>query len=234
MKLREKMEALSAIGHRIRRALWVVAVIGLGVCSLGLAVMTIVNVIVKRATENRIIATEAMDEAALERLQALDADCILVLGAGVREGGKPSLMLSDRLSTSIALYESDVCDRLLMSGDHGRVEYDEVNVMKDIAVKAGVPSEHVFMDHAGFSTYDSLYRAKHIFQAEKVIIVTQRYHLFRSIYIARAMKLDAVGVSASLRDYSKPMEDQARESLARVKDFIAVILRPESADIKNM
>jgi len=229
MKLREKMEALSAIGHRIRRALWVVAVIGLGVCSLGLAVMTIVNVIVKRATENRIIATEAMDEAALERLQALDADCILVLGAGVREGGKPSLMLSDRLSTSIALYESDVCDRLLMSGDHGRVEYDEVNVMKDIAVKAGVPSEHVFMDHAGFSTYDSLYRAKHIFQAEKVIIVTQRYHLYRALYIARALGIEAIGVAAPGENYYGQTYREVREMAARTKDFLLTITKPEAS-----
>ena len=229
MKLHEKMAALSAIGHRIRRALWLVAVIGLGICSLGLAVMTIVNVIVKRTTESRIIVTEAMDEAASERLQALEADCILVLGAGVREGGKPSLMLSDRLSTSIALYESGFCDRLLMSGDHGRVEYDEVNVMKDIAVEAGVPSEHVFMDHAGFNTYDSLYRAKHIFQADRVIIVTQQYHLYRALYIARSLGIEAIGVAAPGENYYGQTYREVREMAARTKDFLLTITKPEAS-----
>lgn len=229
MKLHEKMAALSAIGHRIRRALWLVAVIGLSVCSLGLSVMIIVNVIVKRTTESRIIATEVMDEAASERLQALEADCILVLGAGVREGGKPSLMLSDRLSTSIALYESGVCDRLLMSGDHGRVEYDEVNVMKDIAVEAGVPSEHVFMDHAGFNTYDSLYRAKHIFQADRVIIVTQQYHLYRALYIARSLGIEAIGVAAPGENYYGQTYREVREMAARTKDFLLTITKPEAS-----
>ncbi len=253
MKLHEKTKVLSAIGHRIRRALWVVAVIGLGICSLGLAVMTIVNVIVKRTTESRIIPVEEFAAAAprwldgndgagsdidtskncvenpvLERLRELDADCILVLGAGVREGGKPSLMLSDRLNTSIALYEYDVCDRLLMSGDHGRVEYDEVNVMKSIAVEAGVPSEHVFMDHAGFSTYDSLYRAKHIFQAERVIIVTQQYHLYRALYIARSLGIEAIGVAAPGENYYGQTYREVREMAARTKDFLLTITKPEA------
>lgn len=245
MKLREKNNSQEhenslwkALGQRIRRFLWLVAILGLGACSLGFAVMTIVNVIVKRTTENKIIPVEQFAEAVfvdgeedsvLERLTALDADCILVLGAGVREGGKPSLMLSDRLSTSIALYESGVCDRLLMSGDHGRVEYDEVNVMKDIAVGAGVPSEHVFMDHAGFSTYDSLYRAKHIFQAERVIIVTQQYHLYRAMYIARSLGIEAIGVAAPGENYYGQTYREMREMAARTKDFVLTITKPEAS-----
>ena len=105
------------IKKKVGHFLWLLAVIGLGVCALGLAVMSIVNVIVKRTTESRIITAEEFREGdhVLERLQKMDADCILVLGAGVREGGEPSLMLSDRLNTSISLYEADVCDRMLMS-----------------------------------------------------------------------------------------------------------------------
>ena len=180
------------IKKKVGHFLWLSAVIGLGVCALGLAVMSIVNVIVKRTTESRIVTAEEFRERdhVMGRLQDFGADCILVLGAGVREGGRPSLMLSDRLNTSISLYEADVCDRMLMSGDHGRIEYDEVNVMKDIAVEAGIPSEHIFMDHAGFSTYDSLYRARHIFQAKRVIIVTQQYHLYRALYIARSLGIE--------------------------------------------
>jgi len=219
---------VSNILYRIRRALWVVAVIGLGVCSLGLALMTIVNVIVKRTTENRIIAMEDIS-ASVDRLQEMDADCILVLGAGVREDGSPSLMLRDRLNTSIELYNAGYCDRLLMSGDHGRVEYDEVNVMKGIAIEAGVPSEHIFMDHAGFSTYDSLYRARDIFQAEKVIIVTQKYHLYRALYIARALGLEAVGVAAPGETYYGQTYREIREMAARTKDFALTMWKPEAS-----
>lgn len=226
-----------ALGQRIRRSLWLVAIIGLGICSVGLAVMSIVNVIVKRTTESRIIPVEGLAEDFIVedvselrmRLEALDADCILVLGAGVREGGEPSLMLRDRLNTSIALYEFGFSDRLLMSGDHGRVEYDEVNVMKDIAVEAGVPSQHVFMDHAGFSTYDSLYRAKYIFQADRVIIVTQKYHLYRALYIARALGIEAIGVAAPGENYYGQTYREVREMAARIKDFLLTITKPEAS-----
>lgn len=107
-------------------------------------------------------------------------------------------MLEDRLKQGIKLYELGASDRLLMSGDHGRKEYDEVNVMKKFAIDAGVPSEHIFMDHAGFSTYESLYRARDIFQADRIIIVTQKYHLYRAMYIAEKLGLEAYGVASDL------------------------------------
>ena len=165
----------------------------------------------------------------LNRLRQLDADGILVLGAGVREDGSPSLMLRDRLDTSIALYDLNVCDHVLVSGDHGRVGYDEVNVMKGIAVEAGIPSEHVFMDHAGFSTYDSMYRAKHIFQAEKVIIVTQEYHLYRALYIARSLGMEAIGVAAPGENYYGQTYRELREMAARTKDFVITMWKPEAS-----
>ena len=225
----KKNETLAGeILHRIRRGLWVIVVIGLSVCSLALAIMTIVNVIVKRTTEHKILAIEELAEAS-NRLQEMDADCILVLGAGVRDDGSPSLMLRDRLNTSIQLYEAGICDRLLMSGDHGRVEYDEVNVMKGIAIEAGIPSEHIFMDHAGFSTYDSLYRARDIFQARKVIIVTQKYHLYRALYIARALGLEAVGVAAPGETYYGQTYREMREMAARTKDFVMTLWKPEAS-----
>ena len=92
-------------------------------------------------------------------------------------------MLEYRLQVGIDLYKNNVAPKIIMTGDHGRIEYDEVNVMKDYAINQGVPSEDVFMDHAGFSTYESIYRAKEIFKAESVVIVTQEYHLYRAIYI---------------------------------------------------
>lgn len=156
-----------------------------------------------------------------------DVDCILVLGCGVKADGTPSLMLADRLERGVELYELNVAPKLLMSGDHGREGYDEVNAMKQYAMDAGVPSSDVFMDHAGFSTYESMYRAKEIFQAQKVVIVSQEYHLYRAIYIAQALGLDAYGVAADGEDYAGQWQRDAREVLARVKDFFTSIWKPE-------
>lgn len=161
-----------------------------------------------------------------EEIAQIDADCILVLGAGVW-GERPSHMLEDRLILSIELYKKGASDKLLMSGDHGRKEYDEVNVMKQVALNAGVPSENIFMDHAGFSTYESLYRAKDVFKAERIIIVTQEYHLYRALYIAERMGVDAYGVASDLRIYAGQDYREIREIIARIKDFFYVIVKPK-------
>lgn len=154
-----------------------------------------------------------------------DADCILVLGCGVRPDGTPSLMLTDRLETGIALYRAGVAEKLLMSGDHGTEDYDEVNTMKNIAKENGVPSADIFMDHAGFSTYDSVYRAKEIFCAKKVIIVSQKYHLPRALYVAEKLGLDAYGVAAADVSYRGQGYREVREMLARAKDFCNAALK---------
>ena len=153
-------------------------------------------------------------------------DCILVLGAGVWSGGRPSHMLADRLDVAIDAYNEGAAPKLLMSGDHGRREYDEVNVMKDEAIAAGVPSDDVFMDHAGFSTYESMYRARDVFMAERVLIVTQKYHLYRALYVARSLGLEAEGISADLRPYRGQLKYDLREVLARCKDFAMCIFKP--------
>jgi vancomycin permeability regulator SanA len=186
---------------------------------IGAAIVLTVNIIMLTATSGRIITTE---EAA-----ALDADCILVLGAGVRDDGSPSHMLRDRIDTGLTLYEAAASPKLLMSGDHGRVEYDEVNVMRDRALDAGVPSADIFMDHAGFSTYDSLYRTRDIFGAKKIIIVTQKYHLPRALYIAKSLGLDAYGVSADLNRYYGQLGRDIREAAARAKDMLYCIIKPQ-------
>ena len=153
-------------------------------------------------------------------------DCVLVLGCGVW-GDTPSHMLEDRLLEGISLCQSGASKKLLMSGDHGRKGYDEVNVMKKFAVDRGIPSEDVFMDHAGFSTYESMYRAKEIFKAEKILIVTQDYHLYRAIYDARTLGLEAYGVASNPRSYGGQLYRDIREILARNKDFIYSIIKPE-------
>ncbi|MBE6598381.1 MAG: SanA protein [Ruminococcaceae bacterium] len=177
-----------------------------------------VNLYVYSQTKEAVVSAEEAAEFA--------PDCILVLGAGVREDGTPSHMLEDRLLTGVTLYNEEVSAKLLMSGDHGRVEYDEVNTMKDFAKEKGVPSEDIFMDHAGFSTYDSLYRAKEIFGAERVVIVSQKYHLYRALYIAEALGIKAIGVPADLRTYRGQIMREIRELLARAKDFCYTVLKP--------
>ena len=164
----------------------------------------------------------AEEDAAL-----LGADCILVLGAGVREDGSPSHMLEDRLLTAVSLYDSDAAPKLLMSGDHGRADYNEVGAMKAYAVGKGIPPDDVFMDHAGFSTYERLYRARDIFGARRVIIVTQEYHLYRALYIARSLGLEAWGVSADRRSYAGQTIRDVREIAARVKDYLWCRIQPE-------
>lgn len=165
----------------------------------------------------------------IEEASENNFDCVLVLGAGVW-GNTPSHLLEERLNKGIEVYKTGCTDRILMTGDHGRTEYDEVNVMKDFAVEKGAVAEEVFMDHAGFSTYESMYRAKEVFQVEKVIIVTQEYHLYRAIYNARKLGLDAYGVAADGQyNFSLPVRtyNNFRESLARCKDFIWCIFKPE-------
>ena len=153
-----------------------------------------------------------------------EVDCILVLGCQVRSDGTPSHMLEDRLKTAVASGQDQT---YLMSGDHGQKDYNEVAVMKQFAIDAGVPSQNIFMDHAGFSTYESLYRAKYIFGAKRIVIVTQKYHLFRALYIADALGLEAWGIAADLRPYGGQTFREIREVLARVKDFGMCIFKPK-------
>ena len=187
------------------------------------AFLAAANIIMLLSTENKIY-----DNGTLDADGIADYDCVLVLGAGVREDGSPSNMLEDRLKTGIALYEkSGGRIKLLLSGDHGRVGYDEVGCMLDYAVKNGVPEEDIFLDHAGFSTYESVYRAKEIFGAEKLIIVTQRYHLTRAVYTAEKLGMEAVGEDAYLRSYRGQFMRDIREWAARTKDFILCVFKPE-------
>lgn len=155
-----------------------------------------------------------------------NADCILVLGAGVRNE-KPTPMLNDRLEEAIKLYKNGKAPKIIMSGDHSKEDYDEVNVMKKFAIERGVPSSDIFMDHAGLSTYESLYRAKEIFQVKKVIIVTQDYHLYRSLFIANQLNMEAVGYPSNPRYYKGQIMREIREIAARCKDFLISFIQPK-------
>ncbi|MEQ8201418.1 MAG: ElyC/SanA/YdcF family protein [Syntrophomonadaceae bacterium] len=156
------------------------------------------------------------------------ADAIIILGAYVQPDGTMSDMLKDRVTLGHELYLNGKAPRIIVSGDHGRHDYDEVNTMKDYLKNLGVGGQDIFMDHAGFSTYESLYRARDIFQAKKVIIVTQDYHLRRAVFIARELGLEAYGVASDRHDYGYMALNEVREMAARNKDFwLAKVLKPE-------
>lgn len=197
-----------------------IIIIILSLILLSIVGILTVNFYVVLSTKSRIIS---IDEAK----DLTDVDCILVLGAGVY-GNKPRPMLEDRILTGIELYNNSVAKKIIMSGDHGQEDYDEVNVMKSYAIDEGINSSDIFMDHAGFSTYDSIYRLKEIFEVDKVVIVTQEYHLYRALYIAKELEIEAYGVSANLRDYPGQFKREVREILARDKDLVKVIFKPSS------
>ncbi len=186
---------------------------------LGGTAVLIANACVKGSVKDYILSPQEAAELA-------DVDCVLVLGCLVKADGTPSDMLADRIAVGVTLWENGTAPKLLMSGDHGQKEYDEVNAMKACAIEAGVPSEHVFMDHAGFSTYESVVRAKEIFGADKIVIVTQEYHLYRALYVARELGIEAYGVSADLRSYSGQTKRDVREVLARIKDVAYAAFQP--------
>ncbi len=197
-------------------------VIGIFICIIVSGIIAIfgINAYVKHIGGKNIIASDTAGEFE-------NVDCILVLGCRVRADGSLSDMLKDRLTRGIELYENGAAPKLIMSGDHGQKEYDEVNAMKAFAIKNSVPSSDIFMDHAGFSTYESLYRAKEVFEADNIIIVTQEYHLYRALYIAEKLGIKAYGVSSDYHTYRGQWGREMREILARCKDFVKVILKPE-------
>ncbi|MDR1805828.1 MAG: YdcF family protein [Clostridium sp.] len=154
-------------------------------------------------------------------------DCILVLGAQIYSPTTLSPMLEDRVKYGIECYKQGAAPVLLLSGDHGYDNHDEVNAMKRYCVEQGIDPDDIFLDHAGFSTYESMYRAREVFGAKRVLIITQRFHLSRAIYIARSLGLDADGVASDPRDYGYFIYNNGRELLARAKDVAYCIIKPE-------
>jgi len=152
-------------------------------------------------------------------------DAIIVLGAKVYSNDRVSIMLRDRLDFAVELYRQNAAPKILVSGDHGQKEYDEVNAMRNYLLTKGISSEDIFMDHAGFNTYNSMYRAKHIFCVEKPIVVSQRYHVIRANYIGKMLGLEIIGVGADARRYVEMDRYELREYASRYKAFFECLFK---------
>lgn len=176
-----------------------------------------INFYVKQSTKNQIINISEIK----------DIDAIVVLGASVKKDGNLSLMLKERLDTSFEIYNS-TNSKIIMSGDHTKKYYDEVTAMKNYAIENGIDSNIIYLDHAGISTYDSIYRMKHIFKLNKIVIVTQEYHLYRALYIANKLGIEAYGIDATKVRYTGQLYRDLREILARNKDFFKCIFKPKA------
>lgn len=159
---------------------------------------------------------------------ATSFDCALVLGAGVNDDGTPSDVLRDRLDVALALQRTGRVNRILVSGDHRAATHDEPNAMRRYLEVNGVPPEAIFMDHAGFDTYSSVWRAKNVFGAERIVVVTQDFHLSRALFVARSLGMAAEGASADRRVYRGIAWLHARETISRTKAVVdvAVARRP--------
>ena len=188
----------------------------------------VVATLVVAGTNLATVATTRDAIVDTETAATFGADAVVVLGASVFADGTPSGILRDRLDDGIALYKEGVAPKLIMSGDNSTVSYNEVQVMKDYAISQGVPSYDVFCDHAGFSTYESMYRAKHVFGAERIVVATQTYHLYRALYAAQGLGLDSLGVASDYHDYSKQLQYDLREIPARTKDFFKTLFKVPS------
>lgn len=165
------------------------------------------------------LADSVSDRILTARQEGEHYDCIIVLGAGLKTDGRPSDMLEDRIKTGVEIFNTGCADYILMSGDRSGDDYDEPGAMKTYAEMLNVDGKCILLDSQGFSTYESITRAKDIYGFDKVIIITQEYHLYRALYIADRCDIDAVGYSADLRTYRGQAFRDFREILARVKDF---------------
>lgn len=197
----------------IKRIIILLLIVG----TITLVYSLIINGVVKSSTKKQILT--------IEKIKDQEFDCILILGAGIW-GDQPSPMLEDRLITAFNAYQETLIP-IIVSGDHGQKQYDEVSVMKTYLINHGLESNIIFMDHAGFSTYESIYRAKAIFEAKNILIITQEYHLYRALYIANQFNLKAYGLKADIRVFQNQAAYDFREYLARNKDFIKTIFKPK-------
>ena len=182
------------------------------------AVLAATNAAVVLTTRDRVITLE-------EAYVSVSADYVVVLGASVYEDGTPSGVLRDRLDDGIELYRAGIAPVIIMSGDGVDDSYNEVEAMYDYAIEQGVPSSAIICDNEGFSTYESVWRACNVYHADSVVIATQSYHLYRALYAAEGLGLEAWGVSSDYHAYDNQLSFDVREIPARTKDFFQTLFK---------
>lgn len=197
-----------------RVILTIAACAAAALCCIFIIAGVVINNYVVDSGEPYIISEEQAGD--------LDADCILILGTSAYPDGTPSPMLRDRLDTGLHLYALGASGTILMSGDYIDDKYNEVGAMCEYAYDFGVAARNVFADCAGLSTYESILRARDVFGAKRIVIVTQRYHLYRALYIARSLGMEAYGVETANIAYSNSSLRRTREFFARIKDYLCV------------
>jgi vancomycin permeability regulator SanA len=183
--------------------------------------MTSINLYMLNYASKYIISAEKASRLS-------EIDCIVVLGAGI-SNGRPSPILAERLDTGEDLFNKGVSKLLLLTGDNGSEHYNEVAAMRRYFLEnenSKIKEENIYLDYAGFSTYDSMYRLREVFDAKNPVVVTQKYHLSRAIYIARNRGLNAVGVAPEDENYTGT-KDQIREFIARFLIFFVVLSNKE-------
>ncbi len=181
-------------------------------------------VIVVAGTNVWVLQTTKNNIHTVQEVANFNADAIVVLGASVKPDGSLSQILADRVEGAIVLYQEGVAPKIIMSGDNGEASYNECAAMKRYAIERGVPSDDIFCDHAGFSTYDTMYRAKYIFGCERVVVSTQTYHLYRAIYTGEGLGMTVAGIPTDMRDYDNQLYYDVREIGARTKDFFKTLV----------
>lgn len=194
---------------------------GIGVVAIAcLAVFIGVNAWVVLSSRGDILTLdEALAAEAPER-----ADCIIVLGASVYADGSLSPILENRVDAAIDLYNRGLASTIIMSGDGREANYDEPSAMKRYAVERGVPGSDVCCDPGGYHTYDTMWRVANVYRAESCFVVTQEYHLYRSVFDARGVGLDTVGVVSDEGVYENQFWYDVREMAGRVQDCGQVLI----------
>ncbi len=207
-------------------------VVLIALAMIGVLLVMLINNRVKSQTRDDILyamqADMEINAVSKQNLKDFQAECAIVLGCGIEDEETPSPMLKDRLDTGIKLYTEGIVPKILLTGDNGQVGHNEIHVMLKYTHEAGVPENDIFCDHAGFSTYDSMYRAADIFKVRRAIIVTQKYHEYRALYIAKKLGIEVCGVAAEQDSYFGQSYRELREILARDTDFVKAILRQKA------
>ena len=187
--------------------------------ALVLGALVAVYVVVANVVVLRTTTSDVVDAA-----RVAPAPVIIVLGAGIHPDGTPTDVLADRLDAALELYRAGLAPRVLCSGDHGRESHDETGAMERYLEARGVPAEAIFLDHAGFDSFNTVARARRIFGVTRAILVTQAYHLPRVLWTAAREGIEAQGVAADRRDYPAIAWYQAREVLSRSKAVLDVAI----------